>query len=137
MSIPSHLLERSTTSISWSQSFETRTSELTSSFALTLQIQRIIARSLRRRRLSVATVIAHVSATCSFTLLTQVEYTRPLVKSGRLRLVRKGSSCRKLAPSRFATCDCSQFTTTTTSRKLDNRTLESLNFFVFNRNLLH
>ena len=74
------LLERSTTSISWSPSFERRESELTSSFALTLYIQQIIARSLRRRGLSVATVMAHVSAACSITFLTQVEYTRPLVK---------------------------------------------------------
>ena len=54
------------------QAFGEQGGELTSSFALTLQIQRIIARiiarSLRRRRLSVATVIAHVSAVCSITL---------------------------------------------------------------------
>ena len=62
------LLEQSTTSIFWSPRFERRESELTS-FALTLQIQQIIAQSLRRRQLSVATVIAHVSATCRITLL--------------------------------------------------------------------
>ena len=48
---PNHLilLVRSTTSKSWMPSFVRRESELTSSFALTLQIQRIMARSLRRK----------------------------------------------------------------------------------------
>ena len=48
---PNHLilLVRSTTSNSWMPSFVRRESELLSSFALTLQIQRIMARSLPRR----------------------------------------------------------------------------------------
>ena len=69
-----------------------RESELTSSFALTLQIQRIMARSLRRRRFSVSTFMAQVSAACSMTLLTHDEYTLPLVRRGRWRLVRRGSN---------------------------------------------
>ena len=54
---PNHLilLVRSTTSKSWMPSFVRREFELTSSFALTLQIQRIMARSLRWRRFSVST----------------------------------------------------------------------------------
>ena len=59
--------------------------KLTSSFALTLQIQRIMARSLRRRRFSVSTFMAQVSAACSMTLLTHDEYTLPLVRRGRWR----------------------------------------------------
>ena len=107
---PNHLilLVRSTTSKSWMPSFERRESELTSSFALTLQIQRIIARSLCCRRFSEATVMAQVSAACSITLLTHDEYTRPLVRSGRLQLVRRGSSWRNLPQAH-----CSQLTTTT------------------------
>ena len=75
---PNHLilLVRSTTS----KSCMPRESELTSSFALTLQIQRIMARSLRRRRFSVSTFMAQVSAACSITLLTHDEYTLPLVR---------------------------------------------------------
>ena len=95
---PNHLilLVRSTTSKSWMPSFVRRESELTSSFALTLQIQRIMARSLRRRRFSVSTFMAQVSAACSMTLLTHDEYTLPLVRRGRWRLVRRGSSWRNL-----------------------------------------
>ena len=74
------LLVRSTTSKSWMPSFVRRESELTSSFALTLQIQWIMARSLRRRRFSVSTLMAQVSAACSITLLTHDEYTLPLVR---------------------------------------------------------
>ena len=57
---PNHLilLVRSTTSKSWMPSFVRRESELTSSFALTLQIQQIMARSLRQRRFSVSTFMA-------------------------------------------------------------------------------
>ena len=73
-------------------------SELTSSFALTLQIQRIIARSFRRIWFIVAAVIAQVSAACSITLLTHVEYTRPLVRRGRLRLVRRRSNIGETCP---------------------------------------
>ena len=36
--------------------------------------------------------MAQVSAACSITLLTHVEYTRYLIRSGRLWLVRRGSS---------------------------------------------
>ena len=95
---PNHLilLVRSTTSKSWMPSFVRRESELTSSFALTLQIQRIMARSLRRRRFSVSTFMAQVSAACSITLLTHDEYTLPLVRRGRWRLVRRGSNWRNL-----------------------------------------
>ena len=88
------LLVRSTTSKSWMPSFVRRESELTASFALTLQIQRSMARSLRRRRFSVSTFMAQVSAACSMTLLTHDEYTLPLVRRGRWRLVRRGSSWR-------------------------------------------
>ena len=96
---PNHLilLVRSTTSRSWMPSFERRESELTSSFALKLQIQRIIARPFRHMQLRVAAVMAQVSAACSITLLTQVEYTRPLVTRCRLQLVKRGSSWRNLA----------------------------------------
>ena len=69
---------------------------VTSSFALTLQIQRIMALSLRRRRFSVSTFMAQVSAACSITLLTHDEYTLPLVRRGRWRLVRRGSNWRNL-----------------------------------------
>ena len=95
---PNHLilLVRSTTSKSWMPSFVRRESELTSSFALTLQIQRIMARSLRRRRFSVSTFMAQVSAACSITLLTHDEYALPLVRRGRWRLVRRGSSWQNL-----------------------------------------
>ena len=81
---------------SWMPSFVRRESELTSSFALTLQIQRIMARSLRRRRFSVSTFMAQVSAACSITLLTHDEYTLPLVRRGRWWLVRRGSNWRNL-----------------------------------------
>ena len=77
-------------------SFVRRESELTSSFALTLQIQRIMARSLRQRRFSVSTFMAQVSAACSITLLTHEEYTLPLVRRGRWRLVRRGRNWRNL-----------------------------------------
>ena len=90
------LLVRSTTSKSWMPSFVRRESELTSSFALTLQIQRIMARSLRRRRFSVSPFMAQVSAACSMTLLTHDEYILPLVGRGRWRLVRRGSNWRNL-----------------------------------------
>ena len=40
--------------------------------------------------------MAQVSAACSTTLLTHVEYTRPLVTRGKLRFVRRGSSWRNL-----------------------------------------
>ena len=95
---PNHLIlpVRSTTSKSWMPSFVRRESELTSSFALTLQIQRIMARSLRRRRFSVSAFMAQVSAACSITLLTHDEYTLPLVRRGTWRLVRRGSNCRNL-----------------------------------------
>ena len=95
---PNHLilLVRSTTSKSWMPSFVRRESELTSSFVLTLQIQRIMAWSLRRRRFSVSTFMAQVSAACSITLLTHDESTLPLVRRGRWRLVRRGSNWRNL-----------------------------------------
>ena len=95
---PNHLilLVCSTTSRSWIASIEWRESELTLSFALTLQIQHIIALSFCRMRFIVATVMAQVSAACSITLLTHVEYTRPLDRRGRLWLVRRGSSWRNL-----------------------------------------
>ena len=86
---PKHL---STTSKSWMPSFVRRESELTSSFALTLQIQWIMARSLRRTQFSVSTFMAQVSAACSITLLTHDEYTLLLVRRGRWRLVRRGSN---------------------------------------------
>ena len=82
--------------ISFYPSFVRRESELTSSFALTLQIQRIMAQSLRRRRFSVSAFMAQVSAACSITLLTHDEYTLPLVRRGTWRLVRRGSNCRNL-----------------------------------------
>ena len=85
---------RSTTSKSWMPSFVRRESELTSSFALTLQIQRIMAQSLRRRRFSVSAFMAKVSAACSITLLTHDEYTLHLVRRGTWRLVTRGSNCR-------------------------------------------
>ena len=95
---PNHLilLVRKTTSKSSMPSFVRRESELTSSFARTLQIQRIMARSLRRRRFSVSTFMAQVYAACSITLLIHDEYTLPLVRRGRWRLVRKGSNWRNL-----------------------------------------
>ena len=93
---PSHPTGASTTSKSWMPSFVRRESELISSFALTLQIQRIMARSLRWRRFSVSTFMALVSAACSITLLTHDEYTLPLIRRGRWRLVRRGSNWRNL-----------------------------------------
>ena len=81
---------------SWMPRFVRRESELTSFFALTLQIQRIMARSLRWRRFSVSAFMAQVSAACSITLLTHDEYTLPLVRRGTWRLVRRGSTCRNL-----------------------------------------
>ena len=90
------LLVLRTTSKSWMPSFVRKESELTSSFALTLQIQRIMALSLRKRRFSVSAFMAQVSAACSITLLTHDEYTLPLVRRGTRRLVRKGSNCRNL-----------------------------------------
>ena len=96
MSKPSHSVGQSTTSKSWMPSFVRRESELTSSFALTLQIQRIMARSLQRRGFSVSAFMAQVSAACSITLLTHNEYTLPLVRRGTWRLVRRGSICRNL-----------------------------------------
>ena len=95
---PNHLIlpVRSTTSKTWMPSFVRRESELTSSFALTLQIQRIMERSLRRRRFSVSAFMAQVSAACSITLLTHDEYTLPLVRRGTWRLVRRGSNIRNL-----------------------------------------
>ena len=62
----------------------------------TLQIQRIMARSLPRRRFSVSTFMAQVSAACSITLLTHDEYTLSLVRRGRWRLVSRGSNWRNL-----------------------------------------
>ena len=95
---PNHLilLVRSTTSKSWIPSFVRRESELTSSFALTLQIQWIMARPLRWRRFSVSTFMTQVSAACSVTLLTHNEYTLPLVRRGGWRLVRRESNWRNL-----------------------------------------
>ena len=77
------LLVWSTTSTSWMPSFERMESELTSPYDLTLQTQRIIARSLRRRRFSVSTFMAQVSPAYSITLLTHVEYTLPRVRNNR------------------------------------------------------
>ena len=110
---PNHLIlpVRSTTFKSWMPSFVRRESELTSSIALTLQIQRIMARSLRRRRFSVSAFMAQVSAACSITLLTHVEYTLPLVRRGTWRLVRRGSNCRNL-PHAHLQHDCSQLAAT-------------------------
>ena len=96
MSKPSHSTVGSTTSKSWMTNFVRRESELTSSFALTLQIQRIMARSLRRRRFSGSAFMAQVSAACSITLLTHDEYTLPLVRRGTWRLVRRVSNCWNL-----------------------------------------
>ena len=95
---PNHLilLVRSTTSKSWMPSFVRRESDLSSSLALTLQIQPIMARSLRRRRFSVSTLMAQVSAACSITLPTHDEYTLTLVRRGRWRLVRRGSKWQNL-----------------------------------------
>ena len=95
---PNHLIlpVRSTTSKFWMPSFVRRESEFTSSFALTLQIQRIMALSLRQRRFSVCTFMAQVSAACSITLLTHDGYTLPLVRRGTWRLVRRGSNCENL-----------------------------------------
>ena len=106
---PNHLilLVRSTTSKSWMPSFVRSESELTSSFALTLQIQRIMARSLRRRRFSVSTFMAQVSAACSITLLTHDEYTLPMVRRGRWRLVRRGSNWRNLPHAQSLSSPCS------------------------------
>ena len=73
----------------WMPSCKRRESELTSSLALTLQIQWIIAWSLRSRRFNVAAVMAHISATCSITLLTHVKYTLPLFTRSRLWSVRR------------------------------------------------
>ena len=55
-----------------------------------------MARSLRRRRFSVSTFMAQVSAARSITLLTHDEYTLPLVRRGRWRLVRRGSNWQNL-----------------------------------------
>ena len=68
-----------------------RESELMSTLCLDIIDPTVHARSLRRR-FSVTTVMAQFSAACSITLLTHVEYTRYLIRSGRLWLVRRGSS---------------------------------------------
>ena len=87
---PNHLilLVRSTTSKSWMPSFVRRESELTSSFALTLQIHWIMARSLRRRRFSVSTFM------------------------GQMAVSEKGKQLAELAPCTFAACDRSQLAAT-------------------------
>ena len=88
--------------------------ELTSSFALTLQIQRIMARSLRRRRFSVSAFMAQVSAACSITLLCSHTMSTPYLWSegGHLAVIEKGKQLPELAPCSFAACDCSQLTAT-------------------------
>ena len=96
MSKPSHPTGAEHHSKSWMPSFVRRESELTSSFALTLQIQQIMARSLRRRWFGVSTFMAQVSAACSITLLTHDEYSLPLVRRGRWRLVKRGSNWQNL-----------------------------------------
>ena len=68
-----------------------------------------MARSLRRRRFSVSTFMAQVPAACSIILLTYDEYTLPLVRMGRWRLVRRGSNWRNLP---HAQCDRSQLAAT-------------------------
>ena len=78
------------------QALRKKESDLTSSFALTLQIHRIMTRSLRRRRFGGSAIMAKDSAVFSITLLTQAEYTRPLIKRGRLQLLRRGSNWRNL-----------------------------------------
>ena len=111
---PNHLilLVWSTTSKSWMPSFVRKESELTSFFALTLHIQRIMARSLRRRRFSVSPFMAQVSAACSITLLTHDEYTLPLVRRGQMAVGEKGKQLAELAPCTFAACDRSQLAAT-------------------------
>ena len=89
---PNHLYHPHDASRLWMPSFKRRESELTSSLALILQIQRIIAWSLRGRPFNVAAVMTHVSATCSITLLTHVKYTLPLFTRRRLWSVRRESS---------------------------------------------
>ena len=81
---------------SWMPSFVRSVSQLTSSFALTLQIQRIMARSLRGRLFNVSTFMAQVSTACSITLLSHHEYTLPLVRRDRWCLVRRGSNWQNL-----------------------------------------
>ena len=59
--------------------------------------------------------MAQVSAACSITLLTHVEYTRPLVARGTLRFMRRGSSWQNLPHALW----------------------DSLEFFVINLHLFH
>ena len=91
---------RSNTSMSWMPSILRTESELTSSLALILHIQRIMARSLHQRRFIVSVVTAQVSKACSIALLTQAVYTRPQDVSGRCRLVSNGTSWRVTAANR-------------------------------------
>ena len=135
---PNHLilLVRSTTSKSWMPSFVRRESELTSSFALTLQIQWIMARSLRRRRFSVSTFMAQVSAACSITLLTHDEYTLPLVRRGRW-VGEKGKQLAELSPCTFAACDRSQLAATSCRQHVHKvaELWDNFKLFVSNLNL--
>ena len=106
---------------------------------MTLQIQWIIARSFRRMRLRVAAVMAQVSAACSITLLTHVEYTRPLVTRGQIAVGEKGEQFMELAPSTFAACYSSQIATTTSREHVPKiaKLWDSLKFFVINLHLFH
>ena len=85
---PNHIIQlvQSTTSMPLMPTFERRESVLTSFFVLTLPIQRIIARPLRWKSL------LHAASRFSRTL----NISDLGVKSGRLRLVRWGSSWRNL-----------------------------------------
>ena len=113
---PNHLilLVRSTTSKSWMPSFVRRESELTSSFALTLQIQRIMARSLRRRRFSVSTFMAQDCCMQKNAPHTPHTWWVHLTsgQKGQVAVGEKGKQLAELAPCTFAACDRSQLAAT-------------------------
>ena len=135
---PNHLilLMRSTTSKSWMPSFVRRESELTSSFALTLQIQRIMARSLRRRRFSVSTFMAQVCCMQHHTPHTWWVHLTSGQK-GQMAVAEKGKQLAELPQCTFVACDCSQLAATSCRQHVPKvaELLDNFKLFVSNLNL--
>ena len=107
---PNHLilLVRRTTSRSRMPSFVERESELRSSFALILEIQRIMTRSLRRRRFSVSTSwpksLLHAEPHSSHMMSTpDLRSKRALMAVGK-----KGKHLAEHASCAHVACDRSQ-----------------------------
>ena len=91
---PYHLSRRlwRTDAISWMPSFCSNETEGVSSQFLTPQIQRIMARSLRRSRCSSVFFGPHVSLPCNMAEWTQASYTLPRILGERCLVVRTGKS---------------------------------------------